>query len=214
MVKGWGQLEERKYIFYAFHGTPESCAIGIIESNRFETGRLRADHWLGQGIYFFKDDDEQAYLWASNKVKRCPEFNGQEPRVIEVLIETSECYFLNLDTRAGLDYLESFLNLFKKEKALIVPKDPIEIIKIRCYLLSLLPRDIWIIQRTFSVKSKFDESLLGLGLSLVGTQVCVRNHDVIKAIKLLKNDRRSKKTRITEGIKLEKGDMSEWLKNR
>lgn len=54
--------------------------------------------------------------------------------------------------------------------------------KIRCFVLSLLPDSIWMIQRTFNVdKSKFDKSelLVAMELPLVGTQVCVRHHNVI-----------------------------------
>lgn len=55
--------------------------------------------------------------------------------------------------------------------------------KIRCYILSLLPSDIWMIQKTFNdMPSVFDkdELLVAMELSLSGVQVCVRNNEVIK----------------------------------
>ncbi|GBF11861.1 hypothetical protein [Tepidibacillus sp. HK-1] len=55
--------------------------------------------------------------------------------------------------------------------------------KVRSYILSLLPENIWVIQRTFQVESKhFDKNLRlkEMELSLLGTQICVRNNTVIE----------------------------------
>lgn len=174
---------ERRYSFYGFHGTAESCAMTIDDSRSFEFGEPRNDHWLGQGAYFFKDDEEQAIIWAKNKVRNHTKFRGETPFVIEVILESNESNFLNLDARRGLDFLKEFLNLLKAE-GMKIEASSFENIpaKIRCFILSLLPPDIWMIQRTFhNLPSYFDkdELFLAMELSLAGTQICVRNNEVI-----------------------------------
>jgi hypothetical protein len=176
--------EERRYTLYGYHGTAESCAIPIDESRFFELGEPRSDHWLGSGAYFYRDDEDQAAFWAKNKVKRHNKFRGETPCVIEVLLEVNELNFLNLDTRRGLDYLKDFLSFLKTKGVKIEPTSYDNIPeKIRCFLLSLLPEEIWLIQKTFhNIPSRFDEEELfvAMELSLAGTQLCVRNNEVVK----------------------------------
>lgn len=187
---------ERTHGFYGFHGTVESCAVEIDKSQYFELGEPRPDHWLGQGVYFYREDEEQAFVWAKKKVEKNRRFSGQLPRVIEVFLEAKESNFLNLDTRTGLIRLLVFFDQLKKQGLTIEGNEDIERLpaKIRSFLLSLLPETIWMIQRTFKVeKSIFDGSKLfmAMEINLVGTQICVRNHNVIKkgTIRLL--DKRS-----------------------
>ena len=205
--------EERIHGFYAFHGAPESCAKAIITDNVF-TSTLRPDHWLGQGAYFYREDEEQAFVWASVKVKNDPKFKGENPSVIEVFLESKNTNFLNLDTRAGLLRLYSYLQLFNDEGLLITANSDIADLpaKLRCYLLSLLPDEIWMIQRTFKVeRSIFDysELFVAMELSLLGTQICVRNHNVIKegSMKVLGTRTAKKLARSDfESLKMEKSD--------
>ena len=176
---------ERVHGFYAFHGTAESCAKKISDSHKFKAETPRPDHWLGQGVYFFREDEEQALMWAKIKVERNPQFSGEKPRVVEVFLESNESNFLNLDTRGGLINLGVYLNEMKKQGLRIEADANIEEIpaRIRCYILSILPDTVWMIQRTFKVeRSIFDKSELfvSMELSLLGTQICVRNHNVVK----------------------------------
>lgn len=183
--------EERVHGFYAFHGAPESCGKNIIDDGKF-TSTIRSDHWLGQGAYFYREDEDQALLWAEYKIKNCPEFKGDNPCVIEVFLVSRDSSFLNLDTRIGLLRLASFFQQYKEQGLLVIADANVEELpaKLRCYLLSLLPEEIWMIQRTFKVeRSIFDQSeiFVAMELSLLGTQICVRNHNVIKkgSMKLL-----------------------------
>jgi hypothetical protein len=91
---------------------------------------------------------------------------------------------LNLDTRSGMSSLAFFIEKLEKEGLIIkIRHDNSSQEKTRCYIMSLLPDSIWIIQRTFEVKSMFDRSkyFTTMGLRLLGTQVCVRNHCVIQS---------------------------------
>jgi hypothetical protein len=175
--------EQRIYSFYGFHGTAESCALKIDETRYFEFGDPRNDHWLGQGSYFFREDEEQAIFWAKNKVTRQTKFKGETPCVIEVILETEESKFLNLDSRKGLTILEKHLKSLK-DQGVEIECSSFENMppKIRCFILSLLPDDIWMIQRTFESPSRFDtnEMFVAMELKLLGIQICVRNNEVIK----------------------------------
>lgn len=174
--------EEREYSFFGFHGTAESCAIGIVAAQSFNYGTPREDHWLGKGAYFFKEDELQAEYWAKNKVRNHGSYRGQKPFVVEVNIKVNESNFLNLDTRKGLEDLDLFLEEFERQGLSITTTDETKPEKVRCYLLSLLPDSLWVIQRTFDVKSKrFDENLQlkEMELNLHGTQICVRDNEAI-----------------------------------
>lgn len=174
--------EEREYSFYGFHGTAESCARKISEVKKFIYGTIRNDHWLGKGAYFFKDDEWQAKYWAYNKVMNHEKFKGEKPYVVEVIIDVKEQHYLNLDSRAGLWQLDQFLKKLGDEGLCIFKKEEATPEIIRCFLLSLLPESIWVIQRTFYVPSKYDEDSMfnKMGLYLQGTQICVRNNKAIR----------------------------------
>ena len=88
-----------------------------------------------------------------------------------------------MDTRDGMEELNEFIEYLKSEKRLLKPNGlMIFQQKIRCFVLSLLPEDIWMIQRTFNVeRSKYTDStvLKSMDIGLQGVQLCVRNHDAI-----------------------------------
>ncbi|HDR7750669.1 hypothetical protein ACQVQT_16130 [Bacillus paranthracis] len=174
---------ERIHSFYAFHGTAESCSINILGEKKFEIGTPREDHWLGQGIYFFREDLQQAFMWAKNKVKKHHKYRNQKPTVIETRVSIEESKFLNLDTRDGMEELNEFIEYLKSEKTFVEAEWSDDLpAKIRCFVLSLLPEDIWMIQRTFNVeRSKYTDStvLKSMDIGLQGVQLCVRNHDAI-----------------------------------
>lgn len=183
--------EERNYSFYGFHGTAESCAIEIAASQEFSFGTPREDHWLGQGAYFYKDDELQAAFWARSKVRNHVDFRGQRPYVIEVGIKVNESNFLNLDSRIGLDQLDSFLDVLENEGLSITWDDKTNTPeKIRCYILSLLPDSIWVIQRTFDINSRYDGHLKfkEMDMHLHETQICLKNNEAIDPGSLKVND--------------------------
>ena len=58
-------MDER--IFILHHGTIKKFSDLILIEKKFVMNS-RKDHWLGNGIYFFVDDLEQAFIWASVQV--------------------------------------------------------------------------------------------------------------------------------------------------
>ncbi|MGJ3546694.1 hypothetical protein ACR6EC_12075 [Bacillus subtilis] len=95
-----------------FHGTSLESAQKIITEQNFTSGDIRNDHWLGQGAYFFREDPEQAKIWAKNKIK------GSETAVIKTIVSLDNNSFLNLDTRSGLNYFNRYIKTEVKRKIL------------------------------------------------------------------------------------------------
>lgn len=120
-------------------------------------------------------------VWAIQKIKNNPGLKGEKAVVIEVKLEALESAFLNLDSRQGLNRLESFLERLESQGIQVNKSSFDEPSKLRCFLLSLLPDTIWLVQKNFKIKSRFDDSSLftAMDISLSGTQVSVRNHCAI-----------------------------------
>lgn len=181
--------------FYAYHGTILEFANSIKNSKEFIPGEDREDHWLGIGSYFFREDLEQAKVWADLKVSKHKKFKGHHSAVIEVLIKVAFDKVLNLDTISGINYLKVFLERLQKEGILLTlpsrgsgNKSP----ELANKVFSLIdPNDKWIIIKTFPVNSKkidLNKNLMALSFlhkdNLItygqqGTQVCVKNNNAI-----------------------------------
>lgn len=67
-VRRVGLNEKRKITFGCFHGTSEKKALSIMMDQQFRV-RNRSNHWLGNGVYFFVDDEKQAEWWARNQCR-------------------------------------------------------------------------------------------------------------------------------------------------
>lgn len=166
-----------------FHGTHEKAAVAICESNTY-TYNHRDDHWLGQGVYFFKDDPDQAMSWAYSQVE-----NGEKACVIKSMIKVEDEAILDLDTRTGIFKLDSLIkrhrSLFEEfDLSLGVPKENGDSEKrLRCMIYDLLPSDIKVIQKYFDIKNQpkvIKNPLMGtLGINMFSVQVCVRDQSVI-----------------------------------
>lgn len=96
-----------------YHGT-HSLAKQSIEQYGFDPDRThrRADHWLGQGVYFFMDLD-QALWWAGNACRQHP---GSSPVVYKAEIEVPDEKFLNLDdNRQNALYQERMIDAVTRQ---------------------------------------------------------------------------------------------------
>ncbi len=172
--------------FYGYHGTTASAARTIFHTREFDPGEGREDHWLGQGSYFFREDGESARVWAVTKIRQ-KQLIGEEPFVVGVKIDVTNENFLNLDSRTGFEKFRQHLQRLKNSGMKIkIPKgdDDIELMaaKVRCLIMSLIPEDIWVIQRTFKVPRSYFNRINEfkiMQLHLNGTQVCVRDNRAI-----------------------------------
>lgn len=179
------QSASRVHQFYGHHGTDENSADSIVTKGFRLPTMKRDDHWLGNGLYFYKEDDVQALIWAEYKIRSTDALAGLKAMVIETYIKVPEENFLNLDSRGHMGKFENFL----KEAAATLEEENLQIVfsdeddKIRNYVFNLLPEQYYVIQRTFKVDSKYDNNeMLGrMRLHLHGVQICVRNLSVIDA---------------------------------
>lgn len=176
------KLLDITHSFYVYHGTDEDSAINIMSEGFAFPQEIRDDHWLGNGIYFFREDHEQALSWAFNKVEN-PKFFGKKAAVLQGKITVHQKNFLNLDSRGGLMELEklfrTMLDGILQRGLAFENKNEAQC---RHLLFSSLPDEYYVIQRTFKTPStKYDsnEMFQKLGLYLNGTQICVRNLSVI-----------------------------------
>lgn len=173
-------------IFTAFHGTALEVAKKIVSEKKI-TPKFRRDHWLGQGVYFFKDDYSQALFWADYKIKNTIACKGETSAVVYTLIETENNSMLNLDSREDWIYFSQFIRKLRdfmiKEKIKLTIKDSSKKeLYFQCYYCDKLPKKFKLIQRTFKVNSKIydnDDNLKQINMYLNGTQICVRDDDII-----------------------------------
>lgn len=172
--------------FYAYHGTSDTSAKKIVASQSFTIKGNRTNHWLGDGFYLYREDYNQALVWAQNKYRGR---KNVKPSVLEARISAPFNKVLHLDTRNGIDSLARFLKgLQNDEQILFEPEDG----KISAhFVFSLMEAEfVWAIIKTFTVQSRFDD-IEGLNrltfihneeevtYRLQGTQVCVKNKEAI-----------------------------------
>ncbi|PFC81038.1 hypothetical protein CN272_27980 [Bacillus anthracis] len=174
--------------FYAYHGTDEESSIDILSDGFKIFSDNRDDHWLGNGVYFFREDETQALFWAQNKVRKVEKLNGKPAVVIRALIAVNSDNYLNMDSRDGLDIFEKHIEQTEKE----LKESGLQITfknenQQRHYFMNLLPDKYHVIKRTFNVNSKKYDSnkhLADMKLWLNGEQICIRNLSTIKNIKV------------------------------
>ncbi|WP_425622475.1 hypothetical protein ACPT9H_17915 [Brevibacillus borstelensis] len=169
--------------FFAYHGTTSTAAKQILDSETFDPGDPREDHWLGQGSYFYREDPESAKTWAFFKIRQ-RRLRRETPTVLSAKINATERNFLNLDSRSGMERFKQHIDKFRKDgvNMTIDPGASKKDARTRCLIMSMLPLEISVIQRTFKVdESTFDDvhEFREMGLHLNGTQICVRDPVVI-----------------------------------
>lgn len=167
-----------KYILFLYHGTNNIYSRRIMQDGFKLPEAPRKDHWLGNGIYFFREDQEQARLFALHKFK--DDDNSKQIHVLGTKLEIGKEKVLNLDSRDGMNRLRTHVREFKEllRKSRVTTKQPKEL---RHLVMGLLPKEYNVIIRTFCVESIFDKDQVFqlMDLRLQGTQVCVRQERAI-----------------------------------
>ena len=170
----------------AFHGTDYEVANTILKEG-FKVGANK-HHWLGNGVYFFKEYDIASW-WTSANAK---EFGTdiKVPAIINVVLTAERDRILDL---REIDDLKKFL-AWKYEYDIGIPDNStIEMEVYRCNLFDgiLREHDIDIIIGSFNPKSKtyikdipeLQSTLEKLKLIFSEVQYCVnesRQKDIIK----------------------------------
>ncbi|WP_405103025.1 hypothetical protein [Oceanobacillus sp. FSL H7-0719] len=169
-----------------FHGTSKNAASNILKGKKY-TYNEREDHWLGQGIYFFKDDPDQAMSWGLTQVD-----NGERAAVLQTVINVQSSSSLDLNTRSGIHKFKELQKIIlkeAKEKGIEVNTQKDETDhnfekKFRCFILDLLPPHIKVIQNYFKLDKQpgfvlKSEIMERLNIEMYSVQICVRDPRVI-----------------------------------
>ncbi len=187
-----------------FHGTNDKSAVLICESKTYRFNR-NENHWLGQGVYFFREDPDQAMSWAMTRVKE-----NEKAVVLKTKIEVNSSSILDLDTRTGIFSFNSILKqieevLEENNKGIKIDSgNPEAAHKLRCFIMDALPSNIKVIQKKFDLKKQpnvvLKNSLMEtLNIEMHSVQVCVRDQNTIdkKSIGVFKEEIRKPKRSFT-----------------
>ncbi len=168
-----------KYILY--HGTDRTAAEKILKTNEFITSS-HDEHWLGQGVYFYLDE-ELAKWWTSKPTKKHG-VDIKTPYILKCTIQVDDSEVLDLrkldDYKKYCSYFyDYFTNIFINK----VLSSELELKKIRCaffdWLFSLY--DIYGIRVVIGTFLPPEQKYLPkdiiniekLNLLFIETQVCV-----------------------------------------
>lgn len=172
----------KKYYLNLYHGTNETSSKQILKSGfKISVGK-REDHWLGDGIYFFREDEEQARIWGQNRYK------GRHHKVVvlETNISIDSVNYLDLDSPRGLAYFQEHVDkMERKLESMGVQLKSDDANKLRHLACGMLSEECKVIKRTFEGRSLFNhhELFRKMKLKLNGVQVCIRDVSVIQEVK-------------------------------
>lgn len=189
--------EEREYKIVGYHGTTSSAQESI-ENYGLDPRRvkIRDDHWLGQGVYFYEDFD-LAKWWAETKASKRKHCEYALVYKSDIICPLK--HVLNLDDRNDLDiFIRSCLDFIKDLQRAYDKLPDFEIPKFRAIYFDYYKtqHDIHVIVRTFQKDApkyagtfrtgeelETQKELLDfLGLSYFETQICVSNADCINEV--------------------------------
>lgn len=192
-----------------YHGTSLEYAESINFTKTYQFGSRRDDHWLGFGVYFFEEDLEQAKMWAKSRYKY------ETTATLETIIRSKRNLILNLNSRIGIQKLETYLTTLEREHKIEIEVDdglPTKPRLANLVFSSLSIDEVWVITKGFSIPSQFDRSKSVSSLSfnhkgkiveytLISPQVCVRNLKAIKqdSIKIFHKAHPYKRIKVEEG---------------
>ncbi len=165
-----------------YHGTFKDNVNNILSEGY--TPKMRDNHWLGQGIYFY-DDIELAKWFAS---RRYAGKHGKQISVIKSLLSTIDEKVLDLNTRKGVDFVFEKISEIIDQLNIVFDKD--NEIKNRCILLDIIKEyhQIDIIIKTFQTTSQtygkvniewFEKNYFPTGFNYNETQICASNNECI-----------------------------------
>lgn len=169
-------------ILWGFHGTTDKNFIEIKNSRQFKINR-RNNHWLGNGVYFFLNDQRKAEWWSEmtvrNMRKRSTHDSHIKKAVISCQIKVKNKKFLDLDTKDGKIKLKNFTIELEKIKPQISQKN-IDEHELLCVTIDLMVRyyDYDVVKYTF-VDKKDNINLKKFGIDGHGQQATVFNQSVI-----------------------------------
>lgn len=187
-----------------YHGTCSKFRTSI-ESNGLDPNKVkvRSDHWLGQGVYYF-EDYSQAMWWASDTASKS--YNaGSYSLIYKSIIEADCNEVLNLDNNSEMDNFFSCIlkdiaeiekdsrnrvPLFTPEKFRAVYFDYYKIQNNISVIIYTFPKDAvrYASNRTWDELKKQRELAKSLGMYYGEKQICVSKKDCIKSSEMVYNE--------------------------
>lgn len=147
-----------------YHGTFNSSEKEIKEKGFIPSKGKK--HWLGDGVYFYRDDKAQAETWTVNKRKYLLA-EGKEiaenlkGRVCQLNLIIRDEEFLNLDSQDGAEYMSKLFNDLLESLGIEDTggvRTKTNLFLMNQALFKLVDKKYKVIQRTYPVKSgRFDK---------------------------------------------------------
>ena len=113
----------RSNLVIGFHGCDKSVVDAVVAGKTELLSSTNDYDWLGNGIYFWENNEERAWLWAKDLAKRR---NSQvkEPAVVGAIIDLGYCFDLTDSSylQELKDAYESMVELYK-ESGLELPQN-------------------------------------------------------------------------------------------
>lgn len=163
------------YKLIGYHGTTQNNSKLILKDQKFTKSKNTNSykHWLGEGVYFFENDEKQAYDFIV-KAKKCDNVSVLKADIIYDTI-------FDLTLTKDRDVFEELSKQLKDKFELARKNNPkIQFIDylIVDYLFEIEPFDIVRADYTIPKTGYFENSLL----RPIQRQICVKNDKCIKNI--------------------------------
>ena len=180
-------LKESDNYIKGYHGTLKQYKEAIV-SGGFKPSKGQK-HWLGEGIYFFRDDKRQAEVWASleQRKHRHKSIYREKPELFQKCVicwlgTIDDEHFLNLDSRSGAEeFLEHVQDVTKalRKTGKIFEYDEWQLNHLYYKTLNSKYK---VIQRTFPVPSGHDanEEIPFNSLMFLKVRVGGKKEEIIK----------------------------------
>lgn len=166
--------------FLAYRGTHKDYIVNIIDKGLWLKSE-GDDEFFGHGIYFFEEDDNEAYNWAKYK-RKIPE---KEIAIIQAYITCSRKEVLDLiHSRKYQEYIKlvnEIKNRFKEQPSKPKFKYPFD-----CGLINLIcdKEGYKLVRGAYNPKNQLALSLINLGatrIPKIHIQLCVRDKSLINS---------------------------------
>ena len=160
-----------------YHGTTRRKASKIVEEKKYRLSS-KSDEWLGEGVYFFKDE-----FWACNWAKSESAKLDDEPKVLVSSIECAANEFFDLDSVDNKKKIEASMKMFANYKSCDGAPHFKNEKESRCFYCNFYAK----IENILVYSCNFP----GVGYDSLGfpksqVQYCVRDNKIIKDTKILR----------------------------
>lgn len=169
--------EEVFYDLALYHGTSEEYSQNIIQNGFQKQPVKRNNDWLGHGIYFFREDQEQAMLWAQLTFRK--DKTVKSVCVLKIMVRINDSNFLNLDSMKGMNFFVHYVRSVK-EQILNKVKFKGTPDQLRHLIMGKIPQTYKVIQYTFKNRKYAGNDILRIfDMESHGVQVCIRDEKLI-----------------------------------